>query len=58
MNSQKKKSINLPLIIGILGTIAGVFLIFSDNSFIGFFGAIASAGLAYKGYKDSKELKK
>ena len=44
--------VNLGLIIGILGFIAGIALLFTESWFIGLFGGIASAGIAYKGYKD------
>ena len=55
-----KKSVNIGLIIGILGFIAGIGLMFGDDWITGFFGSIASAGVAYvsyKGHQDSKELK-
>ena len=50
--------VNLGLIIGILGFIAGIALLFTESWFIGIFGGIASAGIAYKGYMDLKEKKK
>lgn len=54
MNKTEIKSINLGLIIGTLGVISGVVLIVLDNLFIGSFGAIASAYIAYKGYQTWK----
>ena len=57
MSKKNKNSVNLGLILGILGFIAGIGLLITENWFIGIFGSIASAGLAYKGYQDSKELK-
>ena len=47
--------VNIGLIIGILGFIAGISLLFTESWFIGLFGSIASAGIAYKGYKDLQE---
>ena len=44
----------LALVLGILGTIAGIILIFQDNLMIGVFGTIASLGVAIKGYHDYK----
>lgn len=44
----------LALVFGILGTIAGIILIFQDNLMIGVFGTIASLGVAIKGYHDYK----
>ena len=52
------KKVNLGLIIGILGSIAGISLLFTESWFIGIFGGIASAGIAYKGYSDLKKQKK
>tara|TARA_R110000782_G_scaffold35288_3_gene84349 strand:- start:69 stop:245 length:177 start_codon:yes stop_codon:yes gene_type:complete len=57
MSKKNKKTANLSLILGILGFLAGMGLMFSENWFIGIFGSIASAGLAYKGYQETKELK-
>lgn len=57
MNKKHKKTTNLGLIIGILGFIAGIGLLFTESWLIGIFGSIASAGLAYKGYQDSRESK-
>lgn len=47
-----KSSFNLGLIVGILGTIAGVALLLTGQTFLGFFGTIASLGLAFQGYRD------
>ena len=57
MSKKNKKTANLSLILGILGFLTGMGLMFSENWFIGIFGSIASAGLAYKGYQETKELK-
>ena len=56
MSTKNKKSAKMGLTIGILGCIAGIVLLFTESRFIGIFGFIASAGIAYKGYKDLKEL--
>lgn len=56
--SKKNKTLpNLGLIIGILGFVTGIGLLFTESWFIGIFGSIASAGIAYKGYQDSRESK-
>ncbi len=57
MSKKNKTSTNPGLIIGILGFIAGIGLLFTESWFIGIFGSIASAGIAYKGYQDSRESK-
>ncbi len=57
MSKKKKNTVNLGLIIGFLGFIAGIGLMFGEHWFIGIFGSIASAGVAYKGYQDLKEPK-
>lgn len=57
MSEKNKTTTNLPLIIGIVGTIAGIGLLFTETWFIGIFGSIASAGLAYKGFQDMKAQK-
>ena len=43
---------------GTIGMIAGIALIFMGQKLVGVFGAIASAGLAFKGFKTIKESKK
>jgi Kef-type K+ transport system membrane component KefB len=58
MNKKSNTKVNLPFVLGILGMLAGIGLMFGENKFIGVFGSIASAGLAYKGYQDLKESKK
>lgn len=55
MNDKEKKSFNLGLIIGILGMMAGISLLFTNSWLIGIFGTIASAGISYKGYRDSHD---
>jgi hypothetical protein len=54
MTEMNNKSTNLGLIIGVLGFIAGVGLLFTESWVIGIFGSVASTGLIYKGYRDSK----
>ncbi|WP_297764021.1 hypothetical protein [uncultured Muriicola sp.] len=56
MSKINRSNLNLGLILGILGCIAGIGLLFTDSWLIGIFGSIASAGIAYKGYQDSKEV--
>lgn len=51
---MKNNRLNFGLVIGILGIIAGIFLLFSEIWFVGVFGTIASAGIAYRGYQDFK----
>lgn len=58
MSKKNKTSMNFSLIIGILGFVAGIGLLFTESWFIGIFGSIASAGIAYKGYQDLKAAKK
>ena len=50
-----KKNFNLGLILGILGAIAGILLLFMGNYLIGIFGSIASAGLAWQSYNSHKK---
>jgi len=57
MSKKNKTSTNLGLIIGIICFIAGIGLLFTESWLIGIFGSIASAGIAYKGYQDSKDIK-
>lgn len=54
---KSKNSYKMGLIIGIIGFLAGVGLLFSGNKPIGIFGSLASAGLIVKGFKDMKESK-
>ena len=42
----------LAMVLGVIGFISGLFLLFSESWFIGLFGSIASAGVAYMGYRD------
>ncbi len=58
MKNDNKNSYTMGLILGILGLLAGIGLLFSKNYLIGIFGSIASSGLILKGYKDMKETKK
>ena len=57
MSKKQKNTANLVLTLGIVGFIAGISLLFGESWLIGIFGSIASAGLVYKGYQDSKRLK-
>lgn len=57
MDKNKQNGSKLGLIIGIAGAIAGVFLILSEEWFIGIAGTVASTGLAIKAYKDLKSSK-
>jgi hypothetical protein len=54
MSKKSNTHANFGLVIGILGFIASIGLLFTESWLIGIFGSIASAGLAYKGYYDSK----
>lgn len=54
---KNKNNGKLALIIGILGTVAGIILITQDNMMIGIFGTIASLGVTFKGYQDYKSTK-
>ena len=49
-NNEAKTGLTL----GIIGLIAGLFLVFYGNYLIGIFGSIASTGIAFKGYTDLK----
>lgn len=53
---KNKNNGKLALIIGILGTVAGIILIIQDNM-IGIFGAIASLGVSMRGFQDYKASK-
>lgn len=57
MDKNKKNASKVALTIGVIGAISGVFLILSKEWFIGIFGTIASAGIAYKGRVDLKSGK-
>ena len=58
MSEKKNTWLSLPIILGTLGLIAGIVLLFEGNWLIGIAGSIASAGLAYKGYMDYKTQEK
>lgn len=58
MKNDNKNPYTMGLILGILGLLAGIGLLFSKNYLIGIFGSVASSGLILKGYKDIKEAKK
>ena len=55
MDQKSSNDGKLALILGVLGFLAGIVLLFSGNMMIGAFGAIASAGVAIKGYSDLKK---
>lgn len=55
MEKKKKNTFNLGLIIGIAGTLAGIYLIIAGDTFFGICGSIASAGLAYQSYVATKK---
>ncbi len=54
MDKNKTNASKTILTFGIMGFIAGIFLLFSDMYLIGIFGGIASAGLVLKAYRDLK----
>ena len=54
MDKSKRDATKARLTFGIMGFIAGIFLLFSDSYLIGIFGGLASAGLAIKAYIDLK----
>ncbi len=54
MDKHKNNSSKLGLTFGIIGLVAAIFLVFTENYLIGIFGGIASAGIAIKGYSDLK----
>ncbi len=51
MENKTKRPLNLGLIIGLLGFIAGIFLMVQGDWITGIFGAIASASVAYLSYQ-------
>ncbi len=54
MDKNKTNASKARLTLGIMGLIAGIFLLFSDKYLVGILGGIASAGLAIKAYQDLK----
>jgi hypothetical protein len=52
MDKNKKDTSKLALIIGVVGTVVGIFLVFLEQSFIGVAGTVARAGVAVKGHID------
>ena len=54
MTKDKKKAINFGLILGVIGTLAGIFLIVQGNYFLGVSGGIARIGLTIISYKTTK----
>lgn len=57
MAKKNKKRVNLGVVIGVLGFLAGIGLMFGDDWITGLFGAIASAGVAYISYKGQQAAK-
>ncbi len=51
MSESQKSKFNFGVIVGLLGTIAGIYLIIQKDWVIGISGTIASAGLAYISYR-------
>ncbi len=59
MSENKNKPLKVILVtIGIIGTIAGIFLAVNGNKIMGISGSIASAGIAIKGINDIRNEKK
>jgi len=54
MDKNKTNASKARLTFGIMGFIAGIFLLFSDKYIIGILAGIASAGLAIQAYVDLK----
>lgn len=57
MDKNKKDLAKAAVTFGILGLVAGLFLLFSGETVIGVGSSIASAGIAYKGFNDLKKFK-
>gem|GEM_PF-6640382 len=51
------KNSKFVFIIGVLGVISGIGLMFTDSWFIGISGSIASAGLVYMHYHSANKSK-
>ena len=49
-----KATLSLGVIIGVLGFIAGIALMFGDDWVTGLFGSISSAFVAYLSFKNSR----
>ena len=54
---KNKISRKLKITIGILGSIAGIFLASNGDTFIGISGAIASGSIAFQGIKEMRNEK-
>jgi hypothetical protein len=52
MKKNNKNTSIFGITIGVIGFLAGLFLIFSGQTFIGIAGCLACAGVAIKGFKD------
>ena len=57
MRTPKNRFFNLGVIIGVLGFIAGIILMFGEDWITGGFGAIASAFVAYLSYSRTPHSK-
>lgn len=55
MSEKKKNGFNLGIAIGVLGTLAGIYLLFTEQWLLGASGTVASAGVAYMSYQNSKK---
>ncbi|MEM1324309.1 MAG: hypothetical protein AAGI23_00065 [Bacteroidota bacterium] len=58
MSQPSKNLLTLGFVLGLLGTIAGISLLFMGNWILGTSGTVASAGLAYNSYQNSKKQDK
>jgi len=54
---EKRNVAKAAVTFGILGLVAGVFLLFSGETIMGIAGSIASAGIAVKGFSDLRKQK-
>jgi len=57
MNKNGSNTAKFSIGFGVVGFLAGVYLAITGETVIGIAGAIASAGLAYKGFIDLKKSK-
>ncbi|WP_350287250.1 hypothetical protein [uncultured Croceitalea sp.] len=55
MTKNKGKGAKMGMVIGIIGFLAGIFLVIQENYLIGISGGIASAGLAWINYNATKQ---
>lgn len=57
MDKNKSNLAKAAITFGIMGLIAGLFLLFSGETLMGIGGSIASALIAFKGFSDLKKFK-